>query len=300
MTSLPESSPHSAPGCLFVVATPIGNLEDISLRALRILKQADLIACEDTRRTRKLLAHFEIRKPLVSYHEHNERSRAAELERNLLNGSRVAIVTDAGTPLLSDPGREIIARCVALGIPVIPIPGPSALTAALMAAGLAAEEFLFAGFLPARAAGRRRRLQELSRLPFAVVLYEAPHRLLSTLSDALELLGDREAVLGRELTKLHEEFLRAPLSKLLQHFRQQPPRGEFTLLISPPSPGQAVAEAASEPLPLAARVAQLEREAGLPRNAAIKQAARERGISRREAYALWLRQRAPAEAGGEE
>src|SRR6202008_4919696 len=201
-------------GCLYLVATPIGNLEDITLRALRILKEVDQIACEDTRHTQKLLNHYNILKPLVSYHEHNEMTRAPELVLAMEQGAQIALVSDAGMPLVSDPGYRLVTLCLGYPIPVIPIPGPSALLAALSASGLPNEEFLFAGFLPARSGERRRALERLRIEDRTIVLYEAPHRVAEAVADALEILGDRPACLAREVTKVHEEFLRGTLSEL--------------------------------------------------------------------------------------
>lgn len=280
-----------AQGRLYLVATPIGNLDDITLRALAVLRAANVIACEDTRQTRKLLDRHGIDRPLTSYHQHNERERGRELLERLEAGEAVALASDAGTPLISDPGLHLVRLCVEHGIPVIPIPGPSALAAALAGAGLEADEFLFVGFLPARAGERRRKLQALAAEPRTLIFYEAPHRLAATLEDALGILGDRRAVVARELTKIHEEFRRARLSALVEHYRQIAPRGEITLLVAAPEPraGEAAgtpgaaATATAPAESLAERVAQLESE-GHDRKAALKQAARERGISRREAY----------------
>ncbi|HVB99741.1 MAG TPA: 16S rRNA (cytidine(1402)-2'-O)-methyltransferase [Candidatus Dormibacteraeota bacterium] len=271
----------NARGRLYLVATPVGNLEDITLRALRVLREADWIACEDTRQTRKLLARHEIDRPLVSYHEHNERERSSELIGRLEQGATVALVSDAGTPLVSDPGRDLVRLCLERQIPVIPIPGPSAFVAALVASGLDTGEFLFIGFLPPRAGERRRRLRELAPERRTLVMYEAPHRLTQTLGDALEIFGDRQAVVARELTKIHEEFSRGRLSELARRFQQNPPRGEITLLIA--APEQTAAETAPATATLAQRIAELER-GGLDRKAALKQAAREYGIPKREAY----------------
>src|SRR5712692_3798600 len=193
------------PGALYIVATPIGNLEDITLRALRVLKEVDLIACEDTRHTRKLLAHYQISKPAVSYHEHNERERATELIDKIEAGLNIALVSDAGTPLISDPGFHIVSEAIDRHIPVIPIPGPSALVTALSAAGVPTGEFVFVGFLPSRGAARRARLEELADVRSTLIFYEAPHRIKATIEDARRAFGDRECVVARELTKLHEE-----------------------------------------------------------------------------------------------
>jgi 16S rRNA (cytidine1402-2'-O)-methyltransferase len=267
-------------GRLYLVATPIGNLEDVTLRALRVLGEADLVACEDTRQTRKLFDRHGIDRPMVSYHEHNEHERAPELIEQIERGASVALVSDAGMPLVSDPGRHLVELCVERGIPVIPIPGPSALVAALAASGLDTSEFLFAGFLPARAGERARKLRELAAEPRTMVFYEAPHRLAATLRAALEILGDRRAVVARELTKIHEEFRRGRLSELAAHFESAEPRGEITLLVAP-----ADAQAATAPtgVSLAERVAELQKQ-GLDRKAALKQAARERGMAKRDAY----------------
>src|ERR1700741_4909406 len=204
----------SQAGCLYLVATPIGNLEDITLRAVRVLKEADLIACEDTRQTQKLLQHYGIYKELVSYHEHNELTRAPELIIDLEQGAKAALVSDAGPPVVSDPGFRLVTLCLRHHIPVVPIPGPSALLAALSASGLPNEEFLFAGFLPARSGERRRALERLRIEDRTIIFYEAPHRIEETLIDAQEFLGDRPACLAREVTKIHEEFRRGTLSEL--------------------------------------------------------------------------------------
>jgi 16S rRNA (cytidine1402-2'-O)-methyltransferase len=243
----------AAQGKLYLVATPVGNLEDITLRALRVLGEADCIACEDTRQTRKLLDRHGIDRPLVSYHEHNERERSIELIGRLERGAAIALVSDAGTPLVSDPGRDLVRACLERGFPVIPIPGPTAFVAALAASGLDTTEFLFIGFLPSRAGERRRRLGELASEPRTIVIYEAPHRLAQTLADALEILGDRQAVVARELTKIHEEFSRGQLSDLSRKYQAAAPRGEITLLVAAPDQDAAPPAAGS----LADRVAEL-------------------------------------------
>lgn len=278
----------SGSGCLYLVATPIGNLEDITLRALRILKEADLIACEDTRQTQKLLQHYGIRKELVSYHAHNELTRAPELIIELEQGAKAALVSDAGTPVVSDPGHRLVTLCLRHHIPVVPIPGPSAFVAALAASGLPTEEFLFVGFLPSRAGARRKVLDGLKSEPRTLVLYEAPHRLVDTLSDSTDILGPRPGVVAREITKIHEEFLRGNLNELRDAARERPPRGEITLLIGP---GTTEIQAVDLTLSLKKRVEQLETELGLDRKAALKQAARERGLAKREAYKQLLLER---------
>src|SRR5215475_428222 len=228
-----------AGGCLYLVATPIGNLEDITLRALRVLKEADQIACEDTRHTQKLLSHYDIHKPLVSYHEHNEMTRAPELVLAMEQGAQIALVSDAGMPLISDPGYRLVSLSLRHRLRVVPVPGPSALLASLSASGLPNEEFLFVGFLPARAAERRRALERLRIEDRTIILYEAPHRVDESIADALEILGDRQACLAREVTKLHEEFRRGKLSDLVSSLEERPARGEITLLIAAGEPSDA-------------------------------------------------------------
>src|SRR5215470_8943207 len=274
-------------GCLYLVGTPIGNLEDITLRALRILKESDQIACEDTRHTQKLLTHYEISKPLVSYHEHNEMTRAPELVLAMEQGARIALVSDAGMPLVSDPGYRLVTLCARHQIPVVPIPGPSALLAALSASGLPNEEFLFVGFLPARSGERHRALERLRLEDRTLILYEAPHRVAETVADALAVLGDRPACLAREVTKLHEEFRRGNLADLSTSLDEKPARGEITLLIGAALPSQAAANGNTSQS-LADRVDELIRQAKLDRKEALKLAAKERGLTRREAYSKLL------------
>jgi len=270
-------------GCLYLVGTPIGNLEDITLRALRILKEVDLIACEDTRHTQKLLNHYDIAKRLVSYHEHNEMTRSPELLIKLEDGAKVALVSDAGMPLVSDPGYRLVALCVRHKIPVVPIPGPSALLAALSGSGLPSEEFLFVGFLPQRSGERRRMLEHLRIEDRTIILYEAPHRIAESIADARQILGDRPACIAREVTKLHEEFLRGKLSQLEESLAERPARGEITLVVGPPE-ASAVSGQADTSQSLSDRVEELIRQAKLDRKEALKLAAKERGISRRAAY----------------
>jgi 16S rRNA (cytidine1402-2'-O)-methyltransferase len=284
MSSKP--APNDPIGCLYLVATPIGNLEDITVRALRVLGEADLIACEDTRRTAKLLHHYSLKKEMLSYHEHNEMTRAAELVIRMEQGARVALVSDAGTPVISDPGHHLVSLCLRHRIPVIPIPGPSALIAALAVSGLPTEEFLFVGFLPPRTGDRRKALERLAAESRTLVFYEAPHRLVEMLAAALERFGRRPTVIARELTKLHEEFLRGDLAELLVIARRSPLRGELTVLIGGAQPGDAPIELPTAPL--RERVEQIMREQNLERNAALKLAARERGLTRRQAYGQLL------------
>jgi 16S rRNA (cytidine1402-2'-O)-methyltransferase len=269
-------------GTLYLVATPIGNLEDVTQRALRVLREADVVACEDTRRTRVLLERHGVAAKTVSYHEHNERDRAEELCARVERGESVAVVSDAGTPGISDPGFRLARLAAERGLRVVPVPGPSALVAALVASGLPTDEFYFGGFLPARTHARRLRLAALRSLRATLVFYEAPHRIAQTLSDAREVLGERRAVVARELTKLHEEFARGLLSELAARFSSSDSaRGEMVVLIDrdPVEAERPESTAAG----LAARVAELESE-GLDHRAALKRAARELGLSRDEAY----------------
>ncbi|MGB9604617.1 MAG: 16S rRNA (cytidine(1402)-2'-O)-methyltransferase [Bryobacteraceae bacterium] len=271
-------------GTLYLVATPIGNLEDITLRALRILREVELIACEDTRQTRKLLAHYGIHKPTVSYHEHNEAWRAEELAAKLREGARIALVCDAGTPLISDPGHRLVARAIAEGIPVEPVPGPSALVAALSASGLPTDEFRFAGFLPARPTARRKLLAGLKDERATVIFYEAPHRILETLADVEEVLGNRPVVVARELTKVHQEFLRGHAAEVRRALAARPAvKGEITLLIGrAPEPG--IEETAAPAREELEREVQQAMNGGLNRMQAIKSVARKLGLSKREVY----------------
>jgi 16S rRNA (cytidine1402-2'-O)-methyltransferase len=220
------------PGILYIVATPIGNLEDITLRALRVLRDVDVIAAEDTRHTQILLSHYNIQTPLTSYHEHNEKTKAQELVSRLVRDQDIALVSDAGTPAISDPGFRLVVQAIGAGIRIIPIPGASALTAVLSASGLSTDRFVFEGFLPAKKKQRRERLRTLRHETRTLIFYEAPHRLKDALDDIDELLGKREAVLAREVSKIHEEFLRGPVSKLVQAIGGGEVRGEVTLIIS--------------------------------------------------------------------
>jgi len=265
-------------GTLYLVATPIGNLEDFTYRAVRTLREADLIACEDTRQTRKLLDHYGIAKPLVSYHEHNEAARAEELVARMQAGGSVALVSDAGMPLVSDPGYRVVHRAIAAAIPVVPVPGPSALVAALAASGLPTDAFTFGGFLPAKSGQRVRLLESLREETATQVFYEAPHRIMAALADIETILGERQVVVARELTKVHEEFLRGTASAVRAKLAERPAvKGEITLLI-----GKATAPAA-EATSLEDAVAAYVR-GGMSSMEAIKKVARERRISKRDVY----------------
>lgn len=275
-----------APG-LYLVGTPIGNLEDITLRALRVLKQADLIACEDTRQTQKLLNHFGIEKPTISYHEHNEASRAAELVEKLAEGSRIAVVSDAGMPGISDPGFRLVSLAIEEGVPVIPIPGPAAFVTALVASGLPVESFAFRGFLPPKSGARRRVLERVKASLQTQVFYETPHRIVAALEDIAVVLGPaRRVVIARELTKIHEEFLRGTAAEVLAAVKSRGElKGEIVLLIGPATEGEVPAISTS----IHDRVRQLMREEKLDEKSALKRVAKERGISKSEAYREWQR-----------
>lgn len=268
------------PAALYLVATPIGNLDDITFRAVRILREeVDVIACEDTRETQKLLQHYEIRKPLVSYHEHNEAARTAELLGKLQHGESVALVSDAGTPLVSDPGYRVVTAAIEHGFRVVPIPGASAALAALAASGLPADEFRFIGFLPSKAGGRRKALEELVHETATAIAYESPHRILEALADMTEILGDRRIVLARELTKIHEEFLRGTAQSIREELEQRSVvKGEMTLLIARSQKGMDIADPLIE-------IQRLERD-GLDRMQAIKTVAKQTGLPKRELYRL--------------
>jgi 16S rRNA (cytidine1402-2'-O)-methyltransferase len=279
-------------GTLYVVATPIGNLEDITLRALRVLKEVSLIAAEDTRRTQKLLAHYGIHAPLTSYHAHNQWEKAEVLLHRLHAGEAVALVSDAGTPTISDPGIHLIQRCYEAGIRVVPVPGPSAVMTAISVAGLRTDHFRFEGFLPSRRSARLKRIRALAEEEAAVVLFEAPHRITALLRDLYDVLGDRQVVLLRELTKLFEERIAGALPEVLKRAEAAPLKGEITLIIEgnplgadrphPPS-------ADADPKRLLAEVRRVETE-GVPRKEALTQVARRHGLSRRDLYQMALAQ----------
>jgi 16S rRNA (cytidine1402-2'-O)-methyltransferase len=281
--ALADSSHVLAPG-LYLVATPIGNLGDITLRALRVLKQADLIACEDTRQTQKLLNHYGITTRTTSYHEHNEMTRAAELIVELEQGARIALVTDAGMPGISDPGFRLISLAIRHRIPVVPVPGASAFLAALVASGLPTDSFRFSGFLPAKVGQRRQLLESIRESPRTQVFYEAPHRVKETLEDIVEILGaERHIVIAREVTKIHEEFLRGTASDVLETLKARGDiKGEITLLIGK----MEAAEKKASPVRVSIRqrVQQIIAEEKLDEKAALKKVAKEMGISKSEAY----------------
>jgi 16S rRNA (cytidine1402-2'-O)-methyltransferase len=277
-----DSSRTLAPG-LYLVATPIGSLEDITLRALRVLKQADVIACEDTRQTQKLLNHYSITTRTTSYHEHNEITRSAELVLELEQGARVALVTDAGTPGISDPGFRLISLAIRYHIPVVPIPGASAFLSALVASGLPTDSFRFNGFLPAKRGQRRQVIESIRESERTQVFYEAPHRVIEALEDIVEILGgQRQVVIAREVTKMHEEFLRGHAAQILQTLQERGDiKGEITLLIGKM---EAREERASTRVSVRARINQLIADKKLDEKAALKKVAKEMGISKSEAY----------------
>jgi len=276
-----QNSEPLAPG-LYLVATPIGNLEDITLRALRVLGNVDRIACEDTRQTQKLLNHFDLRTPTVSYHMHNEAPRTEELIEQLRQGARIAVVSDAGTPGIADPGSQIAVAAIAAGVPVFPIPGANAALSALIASGLSAENFAFHGFLPAKEGQRRTALENLPHTGETHIFYEAPHRILDTLADIEATYGlAQHIVLARELTKLHEEFLRGAASEIRKQLALRPViRGEFVLLFAPTASDAQPSQTRS----IAAEVEALVQAENLSEKDALKRIARERGIGKSEAY----------------
>jgi len=286
-------------GTLYLCPTPIGNLEDITLRALKILRQVDFIAAEDTRVTVKLLNHYDIKTPLVSYHEHNQRQKGPEIIRLLLKGKNVALVTDAGTPGISDPGEDLVKLAVGEGIPVVPLPGAVAAVCALVASGLSTDRFVFEGFLPRKPKERKQRLAQIAAEPRTIVFYEAPHRLLKTLEYLMEALGNRKISVAREMTKLHEEFFRGTIEQAIEKYKKTEPRGEMVLVV------EGLGELAdntdtgiqtdTETLNSQNIKQKLESimnsymAKGMPKKAAMKKAAQELGISRNEAYELLLK-----------
>lgn len=279
----PLESANAARGRLYLIGTPIGNLEDMTLRAIRALKEVDLIACEDTRRTQKLLNAYQVRTRTVSYHEHNEMTRAPELVIQMEEGSDIALVSDAGMPVVSDPGFRLVHLAIRHNIPVIPVPGASAFVAALAASGMPVDKFRFLGFLPSKRGARRKALEEMKRATKTLVFYEAPHRLLDMLRDVCDILGNREVVVAREVTKVHEEFLRGTVSGLLERLKKRPVKGEITVLVGTAP----LAAAKEEPAPATSLRREVERlmaERGLGERGALKVVARTHGISRSEAY----------------
>lgn len=271
------------PGTLYLVGTPIGNLEDMTFRAVRMLQNVDLIAAEDTRHTGKLLHHFQISTPQISYHDHNRHSRTQELVERLQQGKAIALVTDAGTPGISDPGYELTKACAEAGIPVVPIPGASAAITALIASGLPCDRFVFEGFLPAKSQARRAYLEGLKTESRTLIFYEAPHRLRQTLPDLLILGEERQIVLARELTKLHEEIWRGTIEEAVEHYRDREPQGEFTIVIAGAELSQPVLSEDAIKAELQALLKQ-----GLSRSEASRQLAQQTSLPRRQIYQLAL------------
>ncbi|HET7317532.1 MAG TPA: 16S rRNA (cytidine(1402)-2'-O)-methyltransferase [Nitrospirota bacterium] len=267
------------PGTLYIVSTPIGNLEDITVRAIRVLKEVDLIAAEDTRHTRHLLDRYEITTPLTSYHDHNKEEKAPVLVARLLEGSSVALVSDAGTPGISDPGYFLINVAADQKIPVVPVPGATAAIAALSISGLPTDSFVFEGFLPAKHAARLKRLKNLTQEKRTIIFYEAPHKIVKTLEDMIEVLGDRKAVVTRELTKIHEETIRGMFSDILSHLREGTVRGEFTIVVHGAS-----TEPAAQDIDPAEYLKNLMLHRGLSKKEAIAAAAEELGLPKKEVY----------------
>ncbi|MGI5859594.1 MAG: 16S rRNA (cytidine(1402)-2'-O)-methyltransferase [Tepidanaerobacteraceae bacterium] len=287
-------------GTLYLCPTPIGNLEDITLRALRILKEVDLIAAEDTRVTIKLLNHFEIKTPLTSYHEHNKRTQGPNLISFLQEGENIALVTDAGTPGLSDPGEDLVKDAAKSGIKVVPLPGAAAAICALVASGLSTERFVFEGFLPKKARDRKQRLAELITEQRTLIFYEAPHRMIKTLKALQNTLGDRRVVIAREMTKIHEEFIRGTIKEVMERFNCEPPRGEMVIVVEGANSEQKSSQVWENGViehELSRRdlinklqsIMQKKMTEGLTNKQALKKAAVELGLSRNQAYELLLR-----------
>jgi 16S rRNA (cytidine1402-2'-O)-methyltransferase len=286
-TAVVQRASHNAGPALYLVGTPIGNLEDITLRAVRVLKEVDVIACEDTRQTQKLLNHYGVTTRTISYHEHNEMTRSAELVKEMQEGASVALVTDAGMPGISDPGFRLISLAIRHHVPVVPIPGASAFLAALVASGLPTDSFRFSGFLPAKRGERKAALEAVKNSPRTQVFYEAPHRIVEALSDVVEVLGkDRHVVIAREVTKLHEEFLRGRAGEVLETLKARDGvKGEITLLIGKVEPQDAQVETAALGCPgIRQRIDQIMAEQKVDEKAALKKVAKERGVSKSEAY----------------
>lgn len=277
--------PTTKKGALYLCATPIGNLEDITLRALRVLREADLIAAEDTRRTRKLLSHYQIHTPLTSYHQHNRKKKGGYLLDLLADGKNIALVSDAGMPGISDPGSELVAGALEKECRVIPVPGPSAGITALVVSGLPTEQFVFSGFLPTAKKARREKIEELRRQRGTLILYEAPHRLRETLQELIAALGNRPGAAARELTKRYEEVVRGHLADIAEHFKLNEPRGEFTLVVA----GAPGTEMISENKPVCPELGAADQvfameAAGMARKEAIREVARLRGLPKKEVY----------------
>ncbi len=294
--SISMSPQEKRAGALYIVATPIGNLEDITLRALRVLKEVDLIAAEDTRHTRQLLNHFDIHKPLISYHDFNRRMREESLLKDLREGKSIALVTDAGTPGISDPGEDLVRKAVEESSPLVPVPGPSALVTALSVSGLATGIFSFYGFLPAKAHARRAFLESLRERNETVVFYESPRRIRSFLEDLREILGDRRAVVVRELTKIYEEIYRGTITDVLNRLRPAEVKGEVTVVVE----GSASQRKKAGPEEIEEALNHYYREVGLTWKESVVRVSEEMGLPRREVYQesirikeVWEREKVP-------
>lgn len=273
------------PGTLYLCPTPLGNLEDMSFRAVRVLKEAAAVAAEDTRHTIKLLNHFDIHVPLISYHEHNKAERGPEIVRRLLQGETIALVSDAGMPGISDPGVDLVRLAIEQNVPVVPLPGPNAALTALIASGLDTTLFTFVGFLPKTNKHRRELLAKLARHPYTLVFYESPHRLKATLEEIKSALGDRQAVAARELTKKFEEFVRGTLGSISLHFNEHQPRGEFTLIVAGISDDEVVAAEADSFDGLdVIQAVQMLIERGINKKDAIREVASQKGLPKRQVY----------------
>ncbi|MGH9430557.1 MAG: 16S rRNA (cytidine(1402)-2'-O)-methyltransferase [Terriglobia bacterium] len=282
-----QAAGRSRGGKLYVVGTPIGNLADITFRAVETLKQVDVIACEDTRRTQRLLDHYGIATPTLSYHQHNEMTRAPELILRLEEGNQIALVSDAGMPIVSDPGYRLVKLAIRHNFPVVPVPGPCAFVAALSAAGLPVDRFHFAGFLPVKSVARQKALRGLKEVPGTQVFYEAPHRILEMLEDVEKVLANRPVVLAREVTKIHEEFLKGTAAELAARLAAKNIKGEFTVLVGPRDPAHDTVAEVTSAASIRGEVERLKRERSLDDHAALKVVARAMGISKSEAYRRW-------------
>ncbi|WP_073024072.1 16S rRNA (cytidine(1402)-2'-O)-methyltransferase [Lutispora thermophila] len=275
--------------CLYLVATPIGNLEDITLRAIRILKEVDIIAAEDTRQTAKLLNHYDIKKPMISYHEHNKKAKGEEIIRLIMEGKSIALVSDAGMPCVSDPGEDLVRLCIERGIQVVPIPGPSASLTALAISGLSTSRFAFEGFLPVKGKERKERLNRLSKEERTIILYEAPHRLLTTLKDLKDHMGNPYISISREMTKKFEETLRTDLEGAIKEFSDRSIKGEFVLIIEGKGLGnmREEEEVFWKDMSIKDHII-MHMEKGLSKKEAISLVAKERGISKKEVYNIGI------------
>ncbi|MBQ8526740.1 MAG: 16S rRNA (cytidine(1402)-2'-O)-methyltransferase [Clostridia bacterium] len=272
-------------GILYLVATPIGNLDDITVRALETLRNADMIACEDTRHSLRLLNHFDIAKPLTSYHEHNKQEKGEYLIGKLLSGESIALVTDAGTPAISDPGEDLVRKCIDNDIKTVPVPGPAALINALIVSGQNTQRFAFEGFLSVNRKNRYEHLMAVAEDERTLIFYEAPHKLIRTLADMLEILGDRSISIVKEITKIHESCMKTTISEALSYFEDTPPKGEYVLVIAGKNPQATIEERRAEVSAMSVREhVDMLISQGMDKKEAIKEAAKQRGVPKREVY----------------